>query len=153
MAIGSSSSTCSLRTTARITIIRDIIRCSSHLKDRAIKVSEIIIIDKQPIRGPTPRVLARLNIESQTSVSGDGVDLVEERVRGDENAVQAGECDFNVQVVVHHVHAVPGYGVGLVGGPLLRAWEGGVCGGEGGFPLVVEFVEEPGDLALVGAVV
>ena len=93
-------------TTTRLVVVCNVVRCGRNLKDTPIKIAKIVIINEYPVRRPVPHLLAILHIEPNTAIARDSVDLVEERVRWYENAADARETDFDVEVVVHQVHAV-----------------------------------------------
>ena len=87
-------------------VVRDVIGRRSNLEDRAIKVAIVVVVDEYPIRRTIPHFLAVLYIKTNATVSGHSIDLIEEGVCWYEDAAHTWETDFDVQVVVHHVHAL-----------------------------------------------
>ena len=92
--------------TARLLIVRDIVGRRRNLEDRAIKVAIVVVVDEYPIRRTSPHFLAVLYVKANATVSRHSIDLIEEGVCWYEDAAHAWETDFDVQIVVHHVHAL-----------------------------------------------
>lgn len=95
-----------IRTTAGLIVVCDIIRRRCNLKDRPIKIAIVVVVDEDPVGRAIPHIRAIMNVATYTAVARDSVDLVEERVRRDQNAIPTEETNLYVQVVIHHVHAV-----------------------------------------------
>ena len=92
--------------TARLLVVRDVVGRRSNLEDRAIKVAVVVVVDEYPIRWTSPHFFAVLYVKTNAAVSGHSIDLIEEGVCRYEDAAYTREADFDVQVVIHHVHAL-----------------------------------------------
>lgn len=97
------------------------------MKDRSVKVAKIIVVDKQPVRWTIPHLLAALDVQTKTSIARNGIDLPQKTVCRYKNACTS-NGDFDVEVVIQHVHTVARDLFSLIGRALLGAGERGVCG-------------------------